>query len=139
MRQIQLALEPGRWGKDGFYVLGHDSRLGQVFNNLIDNALSFSRPEGAIRIRATRHGGRIVVVVDDDGPGIRAENMESIFERFYTDRPEGDEFGQNSGLGLAITRQIVEAHRGSIVAENRRSADGKVEGARFTVTLPAPK
>ena len=62
-----------------------------------------------------------MVTVDDDGPGIRADNIESIFERFYTDRPEGDEFGQNSGLGLAITRQIVEAHRGTISAENRRA------------------
>jgi two-component system sensor histidine kinase ChvG len=77
--------------------------------------------------------------VDDEGPGVRAENMESIFERFYTDRPDNDEFGQNSGLGLAITRQIVEAHRGTVVAENRRRPDGSVEGARFTVTLPAPE
>jgi two-component system sensor histidine kinase ChvG len=138
-RQIQLTLDTGRFGKDAFYMLGHDSRLGQVFNNLIDNALSFSRPDGAIRIHAARETGRIVVRVDDDGPGIRSENMESIFERFYTDRPEGDEFGQNSGLGLAITRQIVEAHRGSIVAENRLAADGTVQGARFTVTLPAPR
>jgi len=137
-RQIQLALEPGRRGRDAFYVLGHDSRLGQVFNNLIDNALSFSPPDGAIRIRARRSQESIVVTVDDDGPGIRADNVESIFERFYTDRPEGDEFGQNSGLGLAITRQIVEAHRGTIIAENRRRPDGSVAGARFTVTLPAP-
>jgi two-component system, OmpR family, sensor histidine kinase ChvG len=137
-RQIQLTLDTGRFGKDGFLVLGHDSRLGQVFNNLIDNALSFSSPEGEIRIRAVRQVERIVVTVDDDGPGIRADNMESIFERFYTDRPEGDEFGQNSGLGLAITRQIVEAHRGTIVAENRVGPAGNVEGARFTVSLPAP-
>jgi two-component system sensor histidine kinase ChvG len=119
-------------------MLGHDSRLGQVFNNLIDNALSFSRPEGGLRVRARREAEKIVIIVDDDGPGIRAENVDSIFERFYTDRPEGDEFGQNSGLGLAITRQIVEAHRGTIRAENRRRTDGSVEGARFTVILPAP-
>lgn len=137
-RKVQLTLEPRRWGKDAFYVLGHDSRLGQVFNNLIDNALSFSPPEGSVRIRAWREPTTICVTVDDDGPGIRAENIESIFERFYTDRPEGDEFGQNSGLGLAITRQIVEAHRGTIRAENRRRADGSVEGARFTVILPGP-
>jgi two-component system sensor histidine kinase ChvG len=137
-RQIQLTLEPRRWGKDAFYVLGNDSRLGQVVNNLIDNALSFSPADGAVRINARRDAAQIVVTVDDDGPGIRAENVESIFERFYTDRPEGDEFGQNSGLGLAITRQIVEAHRGTINAENRMRADGGVEGARFTVVLPAP-
>ena len=119
-RLVQLKLEPGRRGKDAFYVLGHDSRLGQVFNNLIDNALSFSPPGGVVRIMARRDPQRIVVIVDDEGPGIRAENVETIFERFYTDRPEGDEFGQNSGLGLAITRQIVEAHRGTIRAENRQ-------------------
>ena len=119
-------------------MLGHDSRLGQVFNNLIDNALSFSPPEGSVRIRAWREPTSICVTVDDDGPGIRADNIESIFERFYTDRPEADEFGQNSGLGLAITRQIVEAHRGTIRAENRKRADGSVEGARFTVILPGP-
>jgi two-component system sensor histidine kinase ChvG len=88
-------------------------------------------------VHARRDATQIVITVDDDGPGIRAENIESIFERFYTDRPEGDEFGQNSGLGLAITRQIVEAHRGTITAENR-TTDGRVTGARFTVILPAP-
>jgi two-component system sensor histidine kinase ChvG len=137
-RQIQLMLQRGRRGKDAFYVLGHDSRLGQVFNNLIDNALSFSPAEGGVRIEARREASRMIVTVDDDGPGIRAENIDSIFERFYTDRPEADEFGQNSGLGLAITRQIVEAHRGTITAENRSAADGKAAGARFTVILPAP-
>jgi two-component system sensor histidine kinase ChvG len=129
--QIQLTLDHGRHGKDAFYVLGHDSRLGQVFNNLIDNALSFSPPDGTVRIHARRRAGNITVIVDDDGPGIRAENIENIFERFYTDRPEGDEFGQNSGLGLAITRQIVEAHRGTITAENRLGRGGEVEGARL--------
>jgi two-component system sensor histidine kinase ChvG len=137
-RQIQLTLKHGRYGKDAFYVLGYDSRLGQVFNNLIDNALSFSPENSSIRIDARRESHRIVVTVDDEGPGIRAENVENIFERFYTDRPGVDEFGQNSGLGLAITRQIVEAHRGTITAENRKAADGSVAGARFTVTLPTP-
>jgi len=135
--RIQLALEHRRWGKNAFFVLGHDSRLGQVFNNLVDNALSFSPADGSIRVHARRTSAGIVVTVDDDGPGIRAESMETIFERFYTDRPEADEFGQNSGLGLAITRQIVEAHRGTIAAENRIAADGRIEGARFTVVLPA--
>jgi two-component system sensor histidine kinase ChvG len=137
-RQVQLKIEPGRAGKDAFLMLGHDSRLGQVFNNLIDNALSFSPAEGSVRVRCRRQERDIIVTIDDDGPGIRADNIESIFERFYTDRPDADEFGQNSGLGLAISRQIVEAHRGTILAENRVAADGKVEGARFTVTLPAP-
>jgi two-component system, OmpR family, sensor histidine kinase ChvG len=133
---IALEIERGRWGRNAFLVSGHDSRLGQVFNNLIDNALSFSPVEGTVRIAARRQPDRIVVIVDDEGPGIRAEDPERIFERFYTDRPEGESFGQNSGLGLAITRQIVEAHRGTIKAENRM-ANGSAAGARFTVTLPA--
>jgi two-component system sensor histidine kinase ChvG len=137
-RRLQLAVDRGRWGKDAFYVLGHDSRLGQVVNNLIDNALSFSPPESTVRVKASREAGRILIVVDDDGPGIRAENIENIFERFYTDRSDNaEEFGQNSGLGLSITRQIVEAHRGTIEAENRARPDGSIAGARFTVCLPA--
>ncbi len=137
-QKVQLTFDRGRWSKDAFYVLGHDSRIGQVFNNLIDNALSFSPPDGSVHIHARREHGRIVITIDDDGPGVRADNIESIFERFYTDRPEGDDFGQNSGLGLAISRQIVEAHRGTINAENRRGADGRLEGARFIVTLSKP-
>lgn len=137
-RRLQLTLDHGRWGKDAFYVLGHDSRLGQVVNNLIDNAISFSPPETAVQVHAKREDNRIVIIVDDEGPGIRADNVEHIFERFYTDRGDsGEEFGQNSGLGLSITRQIVEAHRGTIEAQNRRAADGSVAGARFTVVLPA--
>src|SRR5688572_3662920 len=89
-RQIQLNLDHGRRGKDAFYVLGHDSRLAQVFNNLIDNALSFTPPEGSVRIRARRDARKIIITVDDEGPGVRAENVENIFERFYTDRPESD-------------------------------------------------
>jgi len=135
--KVVLTVRHGRFGKDAFYVLGHDSRLGQVFNNLIDNALSFSPPEGTVRVTAERHPGRIVVTVDDDGTGIPEDNFERIFERFYTDRPETEGFGNNSGLGLAISRQIVEAHRGTVVAENRRRKDGSVAGARFVVTLPA--
>ncbi|SER51017.1 two-component system, OmpR family, sensor histidine kinase ChvG [Faunimonas pinastri] len=135
--RLQLRVEPGRFGKDAFFVFGHDSRLGQIFNNLIDNALSFSPPDGEIRVLARREAASVLVTVDDDGPGIRAENIESIFERFYTDRPEGEAFGQNSGLGLAITRQIAEAHRGTVRAENRVAEDGTVRGARFIVTLPS--
>ncbi|MBZ8133638.1 sensor histidine kinase [Afifella sp. IM 167] len=135
--KVVLSVRYGRFGKDAFYVLGHDSRLGQVFNNLIDNALSFSPPDGTVRITAERHPGKIVVMVDDDGTGIPQDNVERIFERFYTDRPEKEDFGNNSGLGLAISRQIVEAHRGTILAENRHRTDGSVAGARFIVTLPA--
>lgn len=127
---------------DAYVVLGHDSRLGQVFTNLIDNARSFTPKDGGVRVMLRRNGAAVDVVVEDEGPGIRAEQVERIFERFYTDRPEQEAFGQNSGLGLSISRQIVEAHRGRIWAENRlkpRAAKDDapvVLGARFTVRLP---
>ncbi len=121
---------------------GHDLRLGQVFTNLIDNARSFSPPQGEVRVNVRRAKDDIVVSVEDDGPGIRPDAIERVFERFYTDRPvEG--FGQNSGLGLSISKQIVEAHGGELWAENRLSTKpgaggaAKVIGARFTVRMPA--
>jgi two-component system sensor histidine kinase ChvG len=123
-----------------FQVLGHDSRLGQIFNNLIDNARSFSPEGGSVRVTCRRLRIEIEILVDDDGPGVRPEAMEKIFERFYTDRPHQG-FGQNSGLGLSISKQIVEAHGGRLWVENRmnpRTADpSDVLGARFTVHLPA--
>jgi two-component system sensor histidine kinase ChvG len=121
---------------------GHDLRLGQVFTNLIDNARSFTPPKGQVRVGVRRERDWITVTVEDDGPGIRSDAIERIFERFYTDRPN-EGFGQNSGLGLSISKQIVEAHSGQIWAENRLSSqpgpDGTREpiGARFTVRLPA--
>jgi two-component system, OmpR family, sensor histidine kinase ChvG len=121
-------------------VPGHDSRLAQVFNNLIDNARSFSPDGGAVRIACRRRREQVTIVVDDDGPGIRPDALEKIFDRFYTDRPHQG-FGQNSGLGLSISRQIIEAHGGRIRAENRVTADGsgelRVVGARFVIRLPA--
>ncbi len=128
-------------GRDGFIVLGHDSRLGQVIVNLIDNARSFSPPDQPVRVMLSRVGDEVLVTIEDGGPGIEPHALERIFERFYTDRPN-EGFGQNSGLGLSISRQIVEAHRGSIRAENRlgpAGADGVQPrlGARFTVSLPA--
>ena len=117
-------------------VQGLEGRLGQVFRNLISNAVSFSPPGGTIRLSAWREGEWIVVAVEDQGPGLPEENLESVFDRFYSERPEGEKFGIHSGLGLSISRQIVEAHKGSIVAENR-SADGDGKnGARFIVRLP---
>jgi two-component system sensor histidine kinase ChvG len=121
-----------------FQVPGHDSRLGQVINNLIDNARSFSPPNGTVRITCRRLKSEVEIIVDDDGPGVRPEALERIFERFYTDRPQ-EGFGQNSGLGLSISKQIVEAHGGRLWVENRTGADGDgtVVGARFVVRLPA--
>ncbi len=123
----------------GFFVEGHDSRLGQVITNLIDNARSFSPKDGSVRVAIRRDGRDIEVIVDDDGPGVPPDNIERIFERFYTDRVEQTGFGQNSGLGLSISRQIVDAHGGQLWAENR-PADGhagRIAGARFVMTLPA--
>ncbi len=134
---IVLTVKRGRFGKDAFIIRGHDSRMGQVVSNLLDNAISFSPDGGTVRMTAARNAARIVLIVEDDGPGIPEGQADRIFERFYTDRPDGEEFGQNSGLGLAISRQIVEAHRGTITAENRIGADGEIAGARFTILLPA--
>ena len=137
---ITLAFEGG--GPRAFTALGHDSRLGQVIDNLIENARSFSAPGSTVRVLCRRLRNSIEIVVDDDGPGIRPDALERIFERFYTDRPHQG-FGQNSGLGLSISKQIIEAHGGGIRAENRlgvaKGADGLpfVLGARFAVRLPA--
>ncbi len=135
---INLKIEPGTSDKLGFLVLGHDLRLGQVVTNLIENARSFV-PEsgGRITVRLKRSRNSIQVMVEDNGPGIRAEVIERVFERFYTDRPDGEDFGQNSGLGLSISRQIIEAHGGTLTAENIPGRkDGEWDGARFTIELP---
>jgi two-component system, OmpR family, sensor histidine kinase ChvG len=136
---VTLIFEGG--GARDFVVPGHDSRLGQVVDNLIDNARSFSPPGGSVRVTARRLKTEVEIIVDDDGPGVRPEALEKIFERFYTDRPHQG-FGQNSGLGLSISRQIIEAHAGRITVENRMApaAGGwpaKALGARFSVRLPA--
>ncbi|MCJ2141437.1 sensor histidine kinase [Methylobacterium sp. E-066] len=138
---IQLDVEPIPDQDAPFTVIGHDSRLGQVVNNLLDNARSFSPTDAKVRVALRRVRGEVELVCEDEGPGIPEHALERIFERFYTDRPEQG-FGQNSGLGLSISRQIVQAHRGMIRAENRPGApdeDGEptVRGARFTVRLPA--
>jgi two-component system sensor histidine kinase ChvG len=118
-------------------VPGIEGRLVQVFRNLLTNAVSFSPPGGRIVCRARRREGHVIVVVDDEGPGIPEGKFQAIFERFYTERPAEEKFGTHSGLGLSISRQIVEAHRGRITAENRKDASGRVIGARFIVILPA--
>jgi len=128
-------------GGRAFDVPGHDSRLGQVIDNLIENARSFSPPDGTVRLSCRRVRNFIEIFVDDDGPGVRPDAFDKIFERFYTDRPHQG-FGQNSGLGLSISKQIVEAHGGTIWVENRVGPPGEdgtptVLGARFVVRLPA--
>jgi two-component system sensor histidine kinase ChvG len=136
--QVAVSLTFEGSEQDTFSVPGHDSRLGQVVANLIDNARSFSPPGGTVRVTCRRRGGEMEIVVDDDGPGVAPDALERIFERFYTDRPHQG-FGQNSGLGLSISKQIVDAHGGRIWAENRTAAGdaSRVQGARFTVRLPA--
>lgn len=124
-------------GLDGpVQVMGREGPLGQVFRNLIDNARSFSPPGRAVRITLDRQDDHARVVVEDDGPGIPPDNLETVFQRFYTSRPRGAAFGGNSGLGLSIARQIIEAHGGRIQAENRLGEAGAIAGARFTVSLP---
>lgn len=127
-----------------YTVLGHDSRLAQVFDNVIDNACTFSGQGGEVAIAVRTDGDSIEVRIDDDGPGVRDDQFERIFERFYTDRADMHEFGHNSGLGLAISKQIVEAYGGTINAENRIRPAGEGDAtspdilrARLTVRLPA--
>jgi two-component system, OmpR family, sensor histidine kinase ChvG len=129
-RKVNVVLEkrPGRHAP--IVVVGHESRLAQVINNLIDNAVSFS-PEGStVRVAVTAVGSEVILTVSDEGPGIKGD-VSRIFDRFYTDRPEGEHFGDHSGLGLSISRQIVDAHKGTIRAANREVGQGAV----FTVRL----
>jgi two-component system sensor histidine kinase ChvG len=116
-------------------ILGREGPLSQVIRNLIDNAKSFSPPGGEVRVAISRGRDGVMVVVEDEGPGVPPDNLETIFERFYTSRPKGAAFGANSGLGLAIARQIVETHGGRIWAENRMDGEA-VTGARFLISLP---
>ena len=133
---LEIAYGPGA---HPYRVLGHDSRLSQVIVNLLDNAISFSPPGARVAVKARRAGSEIQIAVEDRGPGIPEENLERIFERFYTDRPQ-ENFGQNSGLGLNISRQIMVAHGGRLWAENRGADTHEgigTGGARFVIRLPA--
>jgi len=162
--ELSIPARRGRRSNVDYFVVGYDSRLAQVVTNLIDNACSFAEPGGVVRVSLERRMVKrsesdepeevVAITVDDDGPGIPPHALERIFERFYTDRPNQG-FGQNSGLGLSISRQIVEAHRGRIWATNRPAEMGTARvaathgaedaeepprhgaGARFVVELPA--
>ena len=116
-------------------IVEQDERFGQVFRNLIDNAISFSPEGGKVIVTAFMQDMIARVTVEDEGPGIPPGNLESIFERFYTERP-GESFGRNSGLGLSIARQIIEAAGGRIYAENRAPDNQQGAGARLIVELP---
>lgn len=139
--QVRTEIDTGALPESALRVRGIESRLGQVIQNLLGNAISFSPDNGEVRLKARldRRGDHelAILTVEDDGPGIPDEGIERIFERFYTERPEAEAFGKNSGLGLSISRQIVTAHGGDIWAENRLDESGKVLGARFVVSLPA--
>jgi len=126
--------------QDPVFIRAFETPFAQVLRNLIDNALTFSPADGEVRIKAelqkVGEQDRVIITVDDDGPGIPPDNLDAVFDRFYTERPKGAQFGSHSGLGLAICRQIITAHKGTIHAENRQSAaNGDVEGARFIVNV----
>lgn len=121
-------------------VPGLEGRLVQVFQNIIANALSFSPPDGTVAVSARATGEFVEVTVADQGPGMPEGKLEAIFDRFYTERPAGEKFGTHSGLGLSISKQIVDAHGGEIFARNRHADSepdaAEVRGAVFTVRLP---
>ena len=137
---VRITFEMAENLKDqDIYIKGFETPFAQVLRNLIDNAITFSPVNGCVRlsISITRknNANRVVITVDDEGPGIPSDNLETIFDRFYTERPKGAQFGSHSGLGLAICRQIVTAHKGYIFAENRVE-DENTLGARFVINLP---
>jgi len=155
-RRIVLDIVEVPGNPTAYVVQGHDARLGRVITNLLDNAISFSPENGVVTISARRAGVNIEITIDDEGPGMPDDKLGEIFDRFYSDRPQTDRtVGKNSGLGLSISREIVNAYGGRIWASNRTvgpggSANGLddaaalksrrgpgVAGARFTVELPA--
>jgi two-component system sensor histidine kinase ChvG len=133
--QNNIKIQLGHDKSGSFIINGSDIRLGQAFNNIIDNALSFSKPDSTVKIDAYTRLNSIVIRIEDEGPGIPESKLETIFERFYSERPEHEAFGQHSGLGLYICKQIIEAHKGRIFAENIKSPLGHTIGSRFTIIL----
>ena len=123
-------------GEPPFRAKAMEDRLVQVFRNLIQNAISFSPLGGRVVMHLSRRDADIEVDVIDEGPGLPEGKLDAVFDRFYSERPEGEKFGTHSGLGLSISKQIIEAHGGAIRAENRYKANGAISGARFIVRLP---
>ena len=103
-------------------------------SNLVNNALRYGK-RADVRVHVA--GDEVHIVIEDEGPGIPEDKLKAIFDRFYTERPEGEKFGTHSGLGLSISQQIVEAHNGTLTASNRRDRSSRIIGARFTIDLPA--
>ncbi len=132
-----VSVRAGELTDSAFWVKGIEARLGQVWRNLIDNAISFSPDDGSVRISMMLKNKYVTLMVDDDGPGLPDGAEQKIFKRFYSERPDNEAFGSHSGLGLAISKQVIEAHGGRISAENRRGDTNEILGARFTVQLPA--
>lgn len=120
--------------KDSAVVMGDPGRLARAIGNIIDNAISFSPPDGLVEIAASRVGNSVRIRIDDEGPGVPADAREAIFNRFHSIRPQDEHFGRHSGLGLAIARAIVEGHDGEITVYDR---DDSPSGARFIISLPA--
>ncbi len=118
-------------------VRGNEDRLAQVFGNIVSNALSFSPNDGTVRISVSNDDNKVIVKIEDDGPGIPENKINNIFERFYTERPAHEDYGAHSGLGLSISKQIMDAHDGSIYAENIRDKNDNRIGARFIIELGA--
>ncbi|MEC9454528.1 MAG: ATP-binding protein, partial [Pseudomonadota bacterium] len=129
-RRVVCAAAAAAW------VRGDENRLVQVLRNLINNAISFSPIGGVITLTVATDDNDVTLAVADSGPGIPAGKLDNVFERFYSERPEGEKFGTHSGLGLSISKQIIEAHGGRIWAENRQDAEGRVVGARLVFRLP---
>lgn len=131
---VKITLGCAEDGND-IFITGIERRIGQVMLNLLNNALSFSPQGGTISIFVIPLKRRVSITIEDEGPGIPESKLESIFERFYSERPGHESFGKHSGLGLSICKQIIEAHGGHIFAENIKDPQGHTKGARFTVVL----
>ena len=123
-------------GNAELLILGHEIRIVQVIDNIVDNAITFSPPNGNINIVVSADTNSVTITIDDQGPGIPKGKLDAIFDRFYSERPPTEKFGLHSGLGLSICKQIAEAHNGEITAENRLDQQSITKGARFIITLP---
>ena len=123
-------------GEKQLLILGHESRIVQVIDNIVNNAITFAPVNSNINISVSADTTDVKITIDDEGPGIPENKLDAIFERFYSERPAAEKFGLHSGLGLSICKQIVEAHNGKIFAKNRTDYRNDIRGARFIITLP---